>query len=73
MLGQLNIPYTAVELNQHANGNEIQDTLFEMTTQSTVPNIFIAGQSIGGSSDLLEAYSNGELALQLAKADIYIK
>lgn len=34
------------------DGSAIQATLKEMTGQSTVPNIFINKQHIGGNSDL---------------------
>jgi glutaredoxin 3 len=34
------------------DGSEIQDALRELTSQGTVPNIFIAKKHIGGNSDL---------------------
>ncbi|MBW0461332.1 hypothetical protein O181_001047 [Austropuccinia psidii MF-1] len=39
----------------------IQDYLFELTNQKTVPNIFIAQKHIGGSDDLSELYDSGAL------------
>jgi len=43
------------------NGKEIQDYLFEITNQKTVPNTFISGQHIGGNDRLQEKHKNGEL------------
>lgn len=40
-----------VELDQRADGHELQRTLAEMTGRRTVPNVFIGGSSIGGSDD----------------------
>ena len=41
-----------IELDQVSNGQAIQDALKTKTGQSTVPNIFINGEHIGGNSDL---------------------
>lgn len=42
-------------------GSDIQDALQAMTKQKTVPNIFISGKHIGGSSDLEALHSKGKL------------
>jgi glutaredoxin len=39
-------------LDEIDDGAEIQDALYELTGQRTVPNIFIGGEHIGGNSDL---------------------
>lgn len=56
-----------VELDEVADGAEIQQALHEITGQKTVPNVFIAGKHIGGNSDL-QAYSQGELKLKIDAA-----
>jgi glutaredoxin 3 len=43
------------------NGQEIQDELFKMTGQKTVPNIFINGKHVGGSTDLEALEKSGAL------------
>lgn len=43
------------------NGNEIQSILKTITKQSTVPNIFINGDHIGGCSDLEKLDQCGKL------------
>ncbi|KAH3687002.1 hypothetical protein WICPIJ_002027 [Wickerhamomyces pijperi] len=50
-----------VQLNQVDDGEEIQDALYEITGQRTVPNVFIDGKHIGGNSDLQALKSSGEL------------
>ncbi|KAI4124630.1 MAG: hypothetical protein LQ347_005669 [Umbilicaria vellea] len=41
-----------VELDQVDDGAAMQDALYDLTGQRTVPNIFIKQQHIGGNSDL---------------------
>ncbi|KAJ5679021.1 glutaredoxin Grx1 [Penicillium macrosclerotiorum] len=44
--------FTLLELDEIENGAAIQDALFEISNQRTVPNIFIKQAHIGGNSDL---------------------
>ena len=57
---RLNAKYTAYELNEESDGEDIQSALQQMTKQWTVPNIFIGGVHIGGNSDLQAAKENGK-------------
>lgn len=50
-----------MELDLDPIGAEIQNALKTKTGQSTVPNIFINGQHIGGNSDLQALNESGEL------------
>lgn len=50
-----------IELDEMSDGGEIQDALYELTGQRTVPNVFIGGEHIGGNSDLQALHSKGEL------------
>ncbi|KAL9937079.1 hypothetical protein V8E36_004314 [Tilletia maclaganii] len=50
-----------IELDQDAQGAEIQAYLAEKTGQRTVPNIFISNQHIGGNSDLTQLDNSGQL------------
>ncbi|KAH6641289.1 thioredoxin-like protein [Chaetomium tenue] len=54
------VNYKAVELNEMDDGDDIQNALQNMTKQRTVPNIFIGGIHIGGSSDLNKVVANGK-------------
>jgi glutaredoxin 3 len=50
------------------DGSAIQSTLGEMTGQTTVPNIFIAKEHIGGNSDLQAKKNNLKTLLKDAGA-----
>jgi len=44
--------FLALELDELDDGGAIQASLLELSGQSTVPNIFISGEHIGGNSNL---------------------
>ncbi|PYH38007.1 glutaredoxin [Aspergillus neoniger CBS 115656] len=52
LLNELGAKYTALELDQLPDGADLQDALQEISSQRTVPNIFISQKHIGGNSDL---------------------
>jgi len=58
-------PYTAIELDEREDGDELQAALLVKTQQRTVPNVFVAGQHIGGNDDTQEAARSGKLAALL--------
>lgn len=49
MLTKAGYTFKAIELDQHPNGKAIQNALFDLTSQKTVPNVFIKGKHVGGS------------------------
>lgn len=51
-LDQLGAKYFTIELDQEENGAAIQAALAEISGQTSVPNIYINKQHIGGNSDL---------------------
>lgn len=67
ILDGLNAKFKAVELNQEADGDEIQAALAKISGQRTVPNIFIGQKHIGGNSDL-EALDRNKLEALLRGA-----
>ncbi|XP_045595558.2 thioredoxin reductase 1, cytoplasmic isoform X2 [Procambarus clarkii] len=69
LFNQINVTYTALELDQIDNGAEIQDALAEKSGQSTVPNVFINGQHVGGADKTFEAHANGTLLPLINKSD----
>mmetsp|Transcript_28954 Transcript_28954/g.60227 ORF Transcript_28954/g.60227 Transcript_28954/m.60227 type:complete len:120 (-) Transcript_28954:2711-3070(-) len=56
-----------IELDTMMNGVEIQNELRRMTGQSTVPNVFIKGEHIGGNDDTHHAYNIGKLQKLLSQ------
>ncbi|UIZ26812.1 hypothetical protein KXD40_001489 [Peronospora effusa] len=73
LLTQLGAKYDVVELDQISDGREQQDALEEITGQSTVPNIFVGGKSIGGNSDLHKLHKDGNLELVLKQEGAFAK
>ncbi|KAI9322057.1 glutaredoxin [Zopfochytrium polystomum] len=61
LFDSLNVPYTALELDQRDDGSDIQSVLASKTGQRTVPNIFIAGQHVGGCDSVHALHAKGEL------------
>lgn len=61
-----NVEFEVVELNREQDGSKMQDSLFELTNQRTVPNIFINGEHMGGCDDILAALKNGTVGRMLA-------
>ncbi|GAA5826320.1 hypothetical protein JCM10212_004598 [Sporobolomyces blumeae] len=61
LLKSLDVEADVYELDQMSEGADWQDYLAEKTGQRTVPNIFIDGTHVGGSSDLEAKNRSGEL------------
>ncbi|KAL8160707.1 hypothetical protein V2J09_002244 [Rumex salicifolius] len=58
-----------IELDElGAQGPQLQKTLVKLTGQHTVPNVFIGSKHIGGCTDTLKLYRNGELEQLLTEA-----
>ncbi|KIJ97036.1 hypothetical protein K443DRAFT_681820 [Laccaria amethystina LaAM-08-1] len=53
---------TVVELDQRADGSDIQDYLYKKTGQRSVPNIFVGSKHIGGNDDTQASFKVGKLA-----------
>jgi len=52
LLTEMGAKYYTIELDQVDDGSAIQAALAEITGQTSVPNIFIKHEHIGGNSDL---------------------
>lgn len=59
-------PYV-VELDETDLGHELQDLLGAMTKRRTVPNILVAGTSIGGSDEIVKLDADKRLAAKIEK------
>nr|KAF7416516.1 hypothetical protein H0235_011047 [Vespula pensylvanica] len=53
--------YTAIELDERDDAEEIQSILGEMTGARTVPRVFVKGECLGGGTDIKKLYDSGEL------------
>ncbi|XP_069718652.1 glutaredoxin 2 [Phaenicophaeus curvirostris] len=57
----MNVNYTAVELDMNTNGSQFQDILEQMTGGRTVPRVFINGTFVGGATDTKRLHEEGKL------------
>ncbi|CAL7941167.1 unnamed protein product [Xylocopa violacea] len=53
--------YTAIELDERDDGDDIQSILGELTGARTVPRVFVKGVCLGGGTDVKKLYENGEI------------
>ena len=51
---KIRVTFDLVELNEISDGAKQEEILKDISGQSTVPNIFIGGQHVGGYSELFE-------------------
>ncbi|KAM8822289.1 glutaredoxin 2 isoform 2-T2 [Synchiropus picturatus] len=58
---ELGAAYRVVELDQHSEGQRLQDALAHMTGARTVPRVFVNGKCIGGGSDTRQLHQQGRL------------
>lgn len=58
----MNVDAEVLELDQMGQeGAEIQSALFDLTSQRSVPNVFVGGKHLGGNDDTQAAARNGKL------------
>ena len=67
LFSSINIAPKVIELDQVDNGDDLQGSLMVISGQSTVPNVFVKGQHLGGNDDTHAAHSSGNLAEMLGK------
>ncbi|MBX2881554.1 MAG: pyridoxal-phosphate dependent enzyme [Granulosicoccus sp.] len=71
----LDIDYRTIDLDSVAYqrdgwGNDVRMALAEMTGKTTIPQLYLAGQHLGGCTETFGAYHSGELAKKLAAAGV---
>jgi cysteine synthase A len=75
LLARLDVPYLAVDLDSVAyqegdRGGKIRAVLNAQLGSNTIPQVFIAGEHIGGATDTFDALKSGDLQQRLEKAGI---
>jgi cysteine synthase len=75
MFAAYKIPYRSIDLDaaklQDGNrGGKIRAALAAKITATTIPQIFVGGQLIGGCTELLQACKDGELQQRLARSGV---
>jgi len=61
LLSEMNAKPKIFELDEMNDGDQIQRTLYELTGQRTVPNVFVKGKHLGGNDDTHAAARSGRL------------
>jgi len=75
MFARFNIPYLSVDLDsveyqKDDRGGKIRAALTAKTSMATIPQIFVGGELIGGSTDVLDAWKQGRLQKLLKQARV---
>ncbi|KAF7703618.1 glutaredoxin 2 isoform X2 [Silurus meridionalis] len=70
VFNQIGATYRVIELDEHNNGQQIQDVLEQISGARTVPRVFINGQCIGGSSDTRQLHEQGKLLPLIEKCNL---
>ncbi|MDH3789301.1 MAG: hypothetical protein OES53_12135, partial [Xanthomonadales bacterium] len=60
----------SVAYQENDLGGKIREVLNQRVGSNTIPQIFIAGEHLGGATDTFEAYKSGKLQKLLARVDI---
>eukprot|EP00877_Chromochloris_zofingiensis_P006705 jgi/Chrzof1/2288/Cz11g09280.t1 len=71
LLSDLGAKYTAVELDTMDDGKAIRAELAKFTDRTSVPNIFIKGNNVGGCNDgpgIMTLHKQGKLVPMLQQA-----
>ena len=58
---KMGVKFKELELDKMRNGKDLQMTLYKMTNQRTVPNIFVNGEHLGGYDVALRKAKDGSL------------
>ncbi|KAK9832794.1 hypothetical protein WJX81_001740 [Elliptochloris bilobata] len=70
LFNKLNVDYKLFELDQIADGQDVQNALHDVTSRRTVPQVFVDGKFIGGCDDTTGMYQSGELKTLLETAGV---
>lgn len=69
LFDDLRVAYVRWDLDKRDDGALLQDELEGMTSQRTVPNIFINGEQIGGFDKTMALHKSGKLLQKLAEKE----
>jgi cysteine synthase A len=72
LFAQCGIPYRSVDLDSTAyqredRGNQIRAVLRERTGSRTIPQVFVGGEFVGGSTETMAAFADGRLQALLKR------
>lgn len=75
VLDEYKIPYRTINLDsaeyvENNRGREMRLALNEKTTWTTLPQIYVNGEFVGGCIDIFDECKNGELQTKLSASNI---
>ena len=75
LFARLGIPYRSIDLDSveyqaEHRGSKIRAVLNDRLGSNTIPQVFIAGEHIGGATDTFDTFKDGHLQSKLAKVGI---
>ena len=75
LFGALGVNYKSVDIDsveyqENEQGVKIRQALGERVGTPTMPQVFIAGEHIGGCTDIIEGFESGELQARFDRHDI---
>jgi glutaredoxin 3 len=70
LLMEHDIAFSVLELDQAKTGAAMQSLLKDASGQRTVPNVFVDGEHVGGSSELQGEWNSGAFQKRLEKAGV---
>lgn len=75
LFSRYRIPYRSVDLDSveyqaDNRGGKIRGALAARTSMTTIPQVFIDGELIGGATDVLDAWKQGRVQELLARAEV---
>jgi len=59
-----------IELDRLPDGYLVQQELYKLTGQRTVPNVFVQNEHLGGNSETAFAHANGDLYKRLNRNQV---
>jgi len=66
----LSVPVKVLELDERDDGSDIQNAIMKQYGARTVPQVFIAGERIGGNDDTQALHKSGGLVPKLKAAGV---
>jgi cysteine synthase A len=75
MFARFEIPYRSIDLDsvayqEHDWGGQIRAALKQETGLSTIPQVFVGGEHIGGATDVFDAWKSGRLRTLLQQNSV---
>lgn len=72
LFAKLNVPAKVVEIDTLADADAVSAALAEATGRTTIPQVFIGGEHVGGCDDMVAANKSGKLKELLGSVGVKV-